>query len=415
MDGLDTFDDGDYTEGPMDEDTSTEVLDSEDGTFAEVEEQDEEKGTAKEEVDPDSQVNLLDEKEEKLGERKEKEDAPRAKDNKKEDEEDEQPEDKGDAGDTSGKDAEDIRTIKAFRDGKRYEIPEDATFKVKIDGKNEKVTLTELRDNYSGKIAYDEKFTKFSEERKGFESQREVYEQEIGLIRDHLGNIAGKVKSALEGNASPTDAMEYLLDLMGADTLQFNKAMYEHMADEFDLYSQMTEMERDAFWTKKENSYLSKKHESLLKQTTTAKAREESSRKLADLREAHGISEEDYLSAEQDLRAGGLEEFTPEQVIQAAKVAPLLDTGHRLIEPYLEQLTDEEANKLAVDIARTMLESPQVTESQVKRILAEQYEVEDIISEIDKRHSSKKPSPISNKQYKQNENELESFEDFNAW
>lgn len=420
---VDTFDDGPYTNGPMEEEMSAEAEMSDDGDFdveSSTEGQDSEEETEQaqepEDFDTDSQVNLLDEKEE-LGVEKGKEDEEKADDkgDEKDKEGDEDPKSddnpEADAAKDAGDAPEDVRTLKAFRDGKRYEIPEDAEIKVKVNGKSEKVTLTELRDNYSGKVAYDEKFSKFSEDKKGFEADRDTYEQEIDGIRTHLGEVAGLVKKAMSGEANPTDAMGYLLDLMGADTLQYNKALYENMADEFDLYSQMTEVERDSFWTKKENEYLVKKQESLTKTQSDVKSREEYGQKVHSLREAHGVSEENYVSAEQDLKAEG-EEVTPEKVIAAAKLTPLFDTAEGLIEPYLEQMTDTEAAGMIREIAVTMLKTPELTINQVKTLLAEQYEVEDVLSEINAKSAKTKTNIVKNVRSNQAPDHLESFDDF---
>jgi len=394
MQEVDTFDEGPYTEGPMEsEDTVEEhALGDEDGTFDEIatEGQDSEEVSSKaeetEDIDPNSQVNLLDEKED-LGEEKaakepvKRDEEPESKDEGKES--DESPKD--DVAKDDGDSAEEIRTLKAFREGKAYEIPEDAQIKVKVAGKSEKVTLSELRDNYSGKVHYDEKFSELSEQNKTFSQEKEVYEQEIGLIRDHLGTVANLVKSAMDGETSPTAGMEYLLDLMGGNTLQYKKAVYEHMADEFDTYSEMTEFERDSYWTKQENEYLTKRQESFQKNQSTEKAQAEFQNKVSSLREAHSISEDDYVSAEQDLKAGGQENISPEQIVQAAQLKPLLEAADGLIEPYLEQMTEEEASEMAVDIATTMFSTPTLSIDQVKQLLAEQYKVEELVTGLEQK------------------------------
>lgn len=403
MEPVDTFDDGPYTDGPMegsseihtDEVETQEAIDDGWGEEAEEGQSAEEapkQAEKEEEIDKDSQVSLLDEEEAPRKEEEEESSDKGDEESKSKDEESEsadKSESKDDVPENDGDSAEEVRTLKAFRDGKQYEIPEDAQIKVKVAGKSEKVPLSELRDSYSGKVRYDEKFADLGEKEKTFNQDREVYEQEIGLIRDHLSNVAGLVKESLAGKASPSAGMEYLLDLMGGNALQYKKAMYENMADEFDLYAQMTETERDAYWAKQENSYLKTKQESFEKNQSQEQAQAELTAKVTNLREAHGISEDAYISAEQDLKASGEENLTPERIVTAARLKPLLETSEELIEPYLDQLTDDEASAVAVDIATTMFNTPELTVDQIKQILAEEYKVEKLVTDLEKKVQTK--------------------------
>lgn len=409
--GLDTFDDGPYTDGPMDEGTddgggkAVEAA-SEEQSTEEVSEQAE----AKEEIDPDSQVNMLDDSEEKA----EKKTVEAPKDNREGDKE--QQESKSDGEDKTPEatdaPAEEVRNLKAFRGDKQYEIPEDAAVRMKVKGKWEKVPLTELRDNYAGKVAYDEKFQGLEEKVKNFEQREQGYNQEIEGIRTHLGKIAELTTAALKGEVDPIANMEYLLDLMGGNSLEYKKVMFENMAEQLDIYSHMTESEREAYWTKQENNYLIKKQESLTKSQSEEQAQAELQRETRELREAHGISEEDYDSAKNDLLAGGLkpEELNPTTIVNAARMKPLLLEADRLLEPYAEQMSDEEMNSMSIEIAKTMFEAPSLPIEQIKNLLAEQYEVESIVDTLVKKTETAKPKDVSvpNKE----PDHLESFDDF---
>lgn len=401
MDEVDTFEDGPYTDGPMGDAEGDAALGEDLGSEEESEGQ---TGSDTEETsvstddpddfDTDSQVNLLDEKEETTSTKKEEktEEKPDKGDEKSEksDEKSESSDvSKDDASKDDGDSTEEAPLIKAFSNGKAYEIPADAAFKTKVDGKWEKPTLQELKDNYSGVVAHDRKFTELGAQVKAHEEKASAYDAEIDVVREHMGNIANLVKSSMAGEVAPMKSMEYLLDLMGADTLQFSKALYENMAEDFNNYQDMTEVERENHWMKKENDYLVNKQESLTKTQADSEAQAEHNQQVQSLRETHEISEEDYVSATNDLEALGLEHKNPELVIRAAKLTPLIAQADELMGPYREQLTDEEADSTSVEIANTMLESPELTISQVKTILAEMFEVEDIVSEIENRHGTK--------------------------
>jgi hypothetical protein len=404
---IDTFDDGPYTDGPMEEETSGQEAAAEEQSTEEVPEQTE----AKEEIDPDSQVNMLDNTEEKA-----EEETPKEPEGDREGDSDEQEaksDEKSSTPEATDDTAEEVRNLKAFRDGKQYEIPEDAELKVKVKGKWEKVPLTELRDNYAGKVAYDEKFQALNEDLKQFESERNQYQESLGDLKQDLVQVARLVKGALDGNNSPTEGMEYLLDLMGGNALQYKKAMFEYMADQLDVYSQMDEYQREAYWVKQENEYLTKQQESLKARSSEERAQVELQQNIRQLRETHGISEDAYNSAREALELGGAnhEDMTPENIVQAARLTPLLLEAERLLDPYKDKMDDDdEFTAMSVEIAKTMFESPDLPIETIQNLIAEQYEVEEIVSTLvqktgkEEGKEAARPAPPSN--------HLESFDDF---
>lgn len=418
---LDTFEEGPYTgddgfdEG-LDsfdnlEDTS---VDDEQENFDEVQEHSSKGSKAKEreEIDEDSQVNLLEEQEEKrTKEEKEEADKDNDGDKKKDEESESDAISKDDAGKDAGNSTEALRNIKAFREGKAYEIPEDATISVKINGKSEKVSLSELRDQYSGKVAWDDKFSKLSSEKKEFETQRDEYQEEIRSVSKEMSTIREKIVAAQKGEAHPLDGFNYLLDLMGINSVQFSKQMQESLYNEYDIYQEMSDAERDAYWLKKENSYLVEKQESERSKSKVSETQREQQAKINEYREAHGINEDDFNSAYQDLISAGEENITAEQVVQAAKLSPLLDIGEDIISDYADQLSTDEMNKMARDIAVALYENPELTIQEVKSIIAEGLEVETLVSEVSK---IKRPEELPYKSSKPKEQvyQYESFDDF---
>ena len=407
---LDTFEDGSYTEGPMEEDGNSQE-ESQGQSTEETPVQTEKK----EEVDSDSQVSLLDEKEDtgtKEGEEKKEENTDKSEEGDKKEDEDSKSEEsssKSDDGKDDGSTEEEVRTIKAFSNGKQYEIPENLEIKTKVDGKWEKPTLQELKDNYSGKVAYDKKFSELGEESKAFKQEAQKHYQEIEALTGHLRTIRELTDKGLAGEEDVLSGMNYLLDLMGINTVQYNKAVFNRMASELDVYSEMTEAEREAHWVKKENEYLVKQQESLRSRSKEEQTQAEFQNRVKSLREAHGISEEDYVSAQEDLIAEGVENITPEMVAKAASLKPLLIQADDLIDPYLDQLSDKEADDLSVEIATTMFNSPEITVDQIKQLLAEEYKVDAIVDDIIKKTG--KPEEVVPKTVPPKQG-YESFEDW---
>ncbi len=98
----------------------------------------------------------------------------------------------------------------------------------------------------------------------------------------------------MEGEVDPLSGFNYLLDLMGINSVKYNRTMREHLSEEFGIFSEMTDSEKQAYWTQKENDYLVNKQESARKKSEEAQALTERDQRVTQLREAHGVSEDDY-------------------------------------------------------------------------------------------------------------------------
>ena len=86
--------------------------------------------------------------------------------------------------------------------------------KVKVAGKEEEVTLEELKTNYSGKVAYDKKFTELDKERKAFLKEKTQIESYVNQFRETATNQnmveATKFLGQLTGKA-PHQVVEELI------------------------------------------------------------------------------------------------------------------------------------------------------------------------------------------------------------
>ena len=116
-----------------------------------------------------------------------------------------------------------------------------------------------------------------------------------------------------------------------------------------------------------------------------------------------------------ELLDGGLDQdkLTPDVIVNAARIRPLLLEADRLLEPYLEQMSDEEANSMSIEIATTMFEAPSLPIEDIKKLLAEQYEVGDIVSTLVQKTENTQSRDVSKPSKKGDH--LESFDDFESY
>lgn len=84
--------------------------------------------------------------------------------------------------DETPKDTTASRPLTLVDGDKQVEVQDNATLEVTIDGKKEKVSIKDLRDNYSGKVAYDRKFTQLSQERKAFKDDVDSVDRKLAKI-----------------------------------------------------------------------------------------------------------------------------------------------------------------------------------------------------------------------------------------
>lgn len=384
-----------------------------------------EKPAAKKEEDEDletfdninSQVNLLETKEDKKDEAKDKKEGEGEKPKDELPDGTKTPEEESE----KGKEGEKIegKALALFKDGKKYEVPMDATIKVKVDGKGEKVTIAELRDAYSGQKAWDKKFQELDAEKSRTSAKEQELTKVQAVIKSTLGEVSAGVKEALAGNKNPMEAVNKIIDLLQLDSYDFNKALFDSLSEELVALDQMDEYERKAYWLEKKNNHLQQRHSSFEEKMKESKTQADRLAHIDRIREAHGVSEEDFVSAYTQLSQMG-KTVNPEQVVTYAANLPFVTQAEELLTPYEDQLSDSEFEDMMARVAHTMKINRGVTKEDMATWLAENYKVEELINQANnkadkigagKESSSSKPSAVR-QQDLYSQAAYESFEDF---
>lgn len=378
----------------------------------------------------DSAVNLLDEKEDVVKVDGKDGDKEKGKENDKDAGKDKDKEGK-EKEEVDGKGSEEERetetpaitgkSVKLFQDGKLFEVPQDAVVKTKVDGKWEKVTLQDLRDNYSGKQAWDQKH----EEIRNTSKQLAQREQEVtriqNTIKSTLDTVNIDLQEALSGNKNPMEAVNKIIDMLNIDSYDFNKALFDSMTEELVTLDQMDEYERRAYWLEKRNEHLLKKHESFEEKVKESRTQEERFNRLDQLRQSRGVSEEDFVSAYEQLTQISGDNVQPEQVIEYAANLPYVMQAEELLTPYEDQLSDDEFEDMMVRIGNTMKSNKSLTKEDVASYLLEVFEVEPVIDQANKKaeklgadkNRRNSPTTVPNQHDLYASSSYESFDDLN--
>lgn len=296
------------------------------------------------------------------------------------------------------------------------EIDEDSIVEVKVDGKKEEVSIKDLMANYSGKVAYDKKFTEFSKEKKGFERKIEEYKEERAEVENELSKISNMINDQ-KGN--PLDALYYILDKNGGNTVEFKQRVMATLADDFESLMDMDDTERELYWQKEENSFLRKRQENLTQRQASEQSNQELRANVDKLRQAHNVSEEDFVSAFNDLLDLGYskEDIKPENVVRYVTVQPLVKEAEDTLAPFVDSINEEEYGDFVSEMVKGKQNFPEMSNEEllynVSRKLGFDVEFEDdAVNEIEDKIDTKvKSKKLKNNPKEKETEKLDMFDD----
>ncbi len=332
----------------------------------------------------DSQVNKLEDQEDES----KKEDDDKDEDDKDKDKEDKDPESEKDEKDDEKKSEEkeeerdEKQKGKTLRvkdsEGKIHELDGESTVKVKVKGKSEFVSIEELKSNFSGKKVWTEEIEQAKEKTK----QAEIREEKTTKERNDVISKLEKVASMLDDkDANPLQALYYLVDTTGRDTLDFNKRVMDHLSEEVHKLDGMDDTERQLYWRDKEVAAIRSNQAAKADQLKHTKAQEESVAKVNRLRESHGVTEDQFVESNSELVSLGHKNITPEQVVNYSVMKPHYESSEKICGDYEEDMGTTDYDALVDTVANTLKNYPRISQDKALRISLDQlgydYEEED--------------------------------------
>ena len=214
----------------------------------------------------------------------------------------------------------------------KVEKPLPSTVKVKVNGVEQEVPLQDVINSYSGQQEIQRRFTEFDKQKKTFEkeiAEKEGFsnyvKEEIGSLRESFDGLINQYQKNGFMDKNPLEAVNQLLDKMGINSNLFERAVFEHQLPEYAKFFNMTETERDAHYTKRENDYLRRKEQGFIERDQQVKFREENQRKDFDLIKNAGLDTERYHELSNELAEAGHKDLTAEKVVEYARQKPTLD------------------------------------------------------------------------------------------
>jgi len=154
---------------------------------------------------------------------------------------------------------------------------------------------------------------------------------------------------------------------MGINSNLFERALFEHMLPDYANYFNMSDVEREALFTKKENEYLRKKEQGFTERDQLLKSQQEKQRKDFELIRSAGLDSVKYEELSKELENAGFKDISPEKVVDYAKQKPMLD---RIVKVFNEAGQDPMSDERAKTVHKLLTEFPDTTDEEILEYLS---------------------------------------------
>lgn len=294
-----------------------------------------------------------------------------------------------------------------------FNIDSNATFKVKVDGETQEVTAQELINNYSGKTAWDKKFTDLGKEKKAVEFEKSTLVREKQALVDHVNRALEPLKTK---DANPMDSLLYLVEMSGEDPYNAYRQMMEANLTELSSLMDMTETERELYFHKKKDELHGKVYKQRLERQKEQESFNQVRSKVDSLRQAKSVTEEQFVEASEELESlfkeAGLDPNTvsEEDVVDYASLKPHIAKVRQLVAPYEDNIAQEKYGDVVAELSR-YLRDGKTDEAAISELLKRHYSVEEEVKELNTKVYQKSKPKASKVATKQTES-FETFDDF---
>lgn len=296
---------------------------------------------------------------------------------------------------------EEIKRIMAKQGEENLELAANTMFKHKVNGEEVDVDLQELLNNYSGKVSYDKKFQEFSSEKKEFEGYKEDYDTQIKQINSYINDFAAKLK---ENDA--LGALEYFAQFSGMKPHDFRRELLNQLTPEIQRRNELSSEQLQAEELQAQNEYLLQQQESAQNRSQEEQALKDLELEIANVQEAHGISDEAFKTAYNELLDSEYEgDITPQAVAEYYAHSEAFSRADDVLSSIDPVLAGQD--QVVESLQKVIMENPSFDNNDLKEIVEEVYG--DMIKQASK-SVSKKATP--KKQETKESRSKESYLDF---
>jgi len=332
-----------------------------------------------------------------------------------EEEESEESEEKPEAKEETEEEKKSKSKLRMRMGNELFNVESDATFPVKIDGKVENVPVQELINNYSGKTAWDKKFTEIGKEKKAIEFEKNTLKTQKDQLLTHLNGALAPLK---DPNKNPIDSLLYLVEMSGEDPYTAYRRVMEANLEELGQLMDMTETERELFFHKKKDELHSNVAKKRQEKQSKDEAFNQAVQKIDSLRQTYNVTEDAFVDASEELEEIYKEakldvnKITDEAIVDYASMKPHIAKVKELIQPFEDNISDDKYGDVVAELAR-YLRDGKADEATVKKILERNFSVEETVKDLNtKVYSKEEKKSLKKKALKEETSEYETFEEW---
>lgn len=313
---------------------------------------------------------------ESLDDESEEEEKDKKKDVKEDKKEEKEEKEEGEETEEEKAEKKEAKKLKLRMADGLYGIDSDAKVRVKIDGAFQEVPVQELINNYSGKVAYDKKFSEIGNEKKVIEQEKSQLSKKAEFLKSTVDEVLTHLNDETK---NPLDALYFLVEKSGHDIYSVYKKMLDANLEEVENLMSMSDVERKAYFLEKKDEFRTKSEQARTAESAKEQAFNQAIQKVDSLRQAHGVSEEQYLQALEQLESEGLDtnKMTDEQVVDYASLKPHTETVQDVLEPYEDSIDDSKYSEVVRNLAR-QLRAKDFTKEQLIEWASKEFMDEDL-------------------------------------
>lgn len=222
---------------------------------------------------------------------------------------------------------------------KQEETPEEsetdtsteALHTVKVDGEESQVSLQDLKDNYAGKQAWDQKFETLSKE-------REAHETQVTTFQENAKNFH---ELATTGKAQ--EALDLICELADLDRNQFVEAYVSQLAPTIAEYLELSPEQREQRALKQQADYYKGQAERIQTSQKEAQQRTQLETDTQAVMDKHGMDLNRFEELQKELIASGMENLVPETIGQYHDLVTQQDVALEVLKEINPELAKDQS------------------------------------------------------------------------
>lgn len=241
------------------------------------------------------------------------------------------------------------------------EYDPDADLDVTIDGKVLPVKLQELVNNYSGKTAWDKRFTELDQSKKSFQTEKAKLTETLQKFHE---------LSVVKGD--PLTALTYIAEQFGANPIEIRKSYMDRLQSMATQLSGKSPEEIQAALEKEELASLRQQDAQKVQDAELAKIQSGLQQRIDRILSEHSLDEASFAKAYHELKEYGVKDIDPETVGQYVAEVKVRTEIKDALTAVNSELTEQKISDAIEDLRKAQL-AQGLSIADIKDIVKEVY------------------------------------------